>query len=103
VFRNLISNALKFTTRPDPGVEISATAHAREVIVAVADNGIGIERDEHERIFRIFQRVHPGEAFEGTGAGLAIVRSIVEHRGGRIWVESTVGAGSTFRFSIPRR
>jgi light-regulated signal transduction histidine kinase (bacteriophytochrome) len=102
VFRNLVSNALKFNTSPDPRVEISARIDPGEVVLAVSDNGIGIEPAEHERIFRIFQRVHPRETFDGTGAGLAIVRNIVEHRGGRIWLESTVGEGSTFFFSIPR-
>ncbi len=102
VFRNLISNALKFNTSHDPRVEISARVEPGEVILAVSDNGIGIEPEEHERVFRIFQRVYPRETFDGTGAGLAIVRNIVEHRGGRIWLESTVGEGSTFFFSIPR-
>jgi len=101
VFRNLISNALKFNTSPDPRVKISGKVEPGEVILAVADNGIGIEQEQHERIFRIFQRVHPRETFDGTGAGLAIVRNIVEHRGGRIWLESKVGEGSRFYFSIP--
>jgi signal transduction histidine kinase len=101
VFRNLLSNALKFNMSADPRVEISARVEPGEVIVSVADNGIGIEQEQHERIFRIFQRVFPRETFDGTGAGLAIVRNIVEHRGGRIWLDSKVGEGSTFFFSIP--
>ena len=101
VFRNLISNALKFNRSADPRVEISAKAETGEVIVSVADNGIGIEQEQHERIFRIFQRVFPRETFDGTGAGLTIVRNIVEHRGGRIWLESKVGEGSKFYFAIP--
>jgi PAS domain S-box-containing protein len=101
VFRNLISNALKFCDKPIPRIDIGASAAPDFTTVYVGDNGIGIEEAYFEKIFLIFQRLHRKEEYEGAGAGLAIVKKIVESQGGRIWVESRSGQGSTFYFTIP--
>jgi light-regulated signal transduction histidine kinase (bacteriophytochrome) len=102
VFTNLIANALKYR-RPDvpPAIRISAERAGRVWRVAVADNGIGIEPEYYGRIFVIFQRLHTQEKYDGTGIGLAVVKKIVERHGGKVWVESTPGEGSTFLFTLP--
>jgi PAS domain S-box-containing protein len=102
VLRNLIANALKFCDKPEPRVEVGATTGLSAVTVFVRDNGIGIEAAHFDKIFLIFQRLHKKDEYEGVGAGLTIVKKIVESHGGRIWVESTVGQGSTFYFTIPK-
>jgi len=102
VFRNLIANAIKFNRSPAPRIDITVNEADIEHVVAVRDNGIGIEKQHHERIFIIFQRLHRSEDFRGTGAGLTIVKKIVENHGGRIWVESALGEGTTFYFTIPK-
>ena len=103
VLLNLLTNAVKFT--PDGGsVEIAARVTDGEVEVSVTDTGIGIAEAERERIFEAFQRggrTAPSGA-EGTGLGLTLTRQIVELHGGRIWMTSTPGAGSTFTFALPR-
>ncbi|HWP81160.1 MAG TPA: PAS domain S-box protein [Bacteroidota bacterium] len=101
VFRNLISNAIKFCDKPNPLIDITATTEGRMAIIRVKDNGIGIEPQYFDKIFMIFQRLHKREEFEGTGAGLTMVKKIVESHGGRIWVDSTPGEGSTFSFTLP--
>jgi PAS domain S-box-containing protein len=101
VFQNLLSNAVKFTDGQPPLVEISARRRKDEWTFAVADNGIGIDTAHEERIFRMFQRLHPREEFGGTGIGLAICKRIVERHGGRIWCEARAGGGTVFRFTIP--
>lgn len=100
IFRNLISNALKFCDKAIPVIEIGARP-ADSPILFVRDNGIGIPPEYHEKIFMIFQRLHKREEYEGTGAGLTIAKKIIEVHGGRIWVESSPGMGSTFYFTLP--
>jgi PAS domain S-box-containing protein len=101
VFQNLIANALRFAGDAAPVVAIAAEPRERDVLVRVRDNGIGIPAEHHETIFRPFARLHGAER-PGTGMGLAISRRIVERHGGRIWVESELGQGATFCFTLPR-
>jgi signal transduction histidine kinase len=102
VFRNLIGNAIKHHPRPDRGnVRISALQQDAWVEFAVADDGGGILPEFHERIFQVFQRLNPQSEVEGSGMGLAVVKKIVESRGGNISVESSPGHGATFRFTWP--
>ncbi len=101
VFRNLLSNALKFSDKPVPRIEIGATVGQDATTVFVRDNGIGIEPAHFDKIFLIFQRLHRKDEYEGVGAGLTIVKKIIESHGGKIWIESKVGQGSTFTFTIP--
>ena len=100
VFLNLISNALKFA-EGIPVVRISAEVHGNTAVFAVADNGIGMEPDQAERIFQPFARLHGEDEYPGTGIGLAVCERIVEQHGGRIWAQSSPGQGSTFRFTLP--
>src|SRR5262249_31056211 len=101
---NLVSNALKYNESDAPEVVIGALADSdeAEATLYVRDNGMGIDPRYHEQIFRIFRRLHGRGQYEGTGAGLAICKKIVEAHGGRLWVESAVGRGSTFYFTLPR-
>lgn len=100
VFANLISNALKYSITP-PRVVVGADVGASPTRFFVRDNGIGIAREDQQRIFKVFERLHGGDEFGGgTGVGLAIVRRIIDRHGGRLWVESAPGAGSTFWFTL---
>ncbi len=101
VFQNLIGNAVKFGPRQSPKAHVSAQRNYNEWIFSVKDNGIGIEDKYFDRIFVIFQQLSKKGPFQGTGIGLAIVKKIVERHRGRIWLESEVGVGSTFYFTIP--
>lgn len=102
LFQNLLSNAIKYK-RPElpPKVEISAVQDAHQATIEVRDNGLGIEKDWFERIFLPLQRRH-GSKVKGSGIGLATCKKIVTRAGGDIWVESELGAGSAFYFSLPR-
>src|SRR5581483_9522141 len=102
VFNNLLSNAIKFNHAAPPIVEITAREEHDFHHVSVRDNGIGIEPRYQKQIFGLFERLHRQEEFEGTGAGLAICRKIIERIGGKIWVESEPEQGSTFFITLPK-
>jgi len=101
LFQNLIGNALKFHSERPPAIHIGARQEKGRWVLWVRDNGIGIEPQYFERIFQIFQRLHTRKTYPGTGIGLAICKKIVERHGGAIWVESRIGQGSAFYFSLP--
>jgi len=102
VIQNLVGNAIKFRGAERPRIQISATQDAREWTFAVKDNGIGMSPEYKDKIFQMFQRLHSREEYPGTGVGLAIAKKIVEQHGGRIWVESEEGRGSTFYFTVSK-
>ncbi|NDY42243.1 PAS domain S-box protein, partial [Dissulfurirhabdus thermomarina] len=100
LFQNLISNAIKFRGEAPPRVHVSAAREDGRWVFSVADNGIGIAPKDFDRIFDIFQRLHPRRKYPGTGIGLSTCKKIVDLHGGRIWVESEPGRGATFRFTL---
>jgi PAS domain S-box-containing protein len=101
LLQNLIGNALKFRGRRLPHIYVGAERQNGEWVISVQDNGIGIEPQYFERIFVIFQRLHTRKEYPGTGMGLALCKKIVERHGGRIWLDSKLGMGTTFRFTLP--
>jgi PAS domain S-box-containing protein len=101
VFQNLIGNAIKFRGGAAPKIEVHANHKNGSWLFEVKDNGIGIDAKHRERIFTMFHRLNPRSVYPGNGIGLAICKRILEGHGGRIWVESTPGAGSTFYFTLP--
>jgi len=103
VLQNLIGNALTYHGDQPPRVHVLAQRDGDEWVFCVRDNGIGIEPKYHERIFEIFQRLHDQQKYPGTGIGLAVCRRVVHRHGGKIWVDSEPGKGSSFCFSIPQR
>jgi signal transduction histidine kinase len=101
LLQNLIGNAIKYRGEGGPKIHVSAERQINAWIFRIADNGIGFEPRYADKIFRVFHRLHTREEYIGTGVGLAIVKKIVERRGGWIWVDSVPGHGSTFYFSVP--
>jgi PAS domain S-box-containing protein len=101
VFHNLLSNSIKYTSTEPPRIAISCVEKSEEWVFCVADNGAGFEQAQAERVFGIFQRLH-GRSYPGTGIGLAICKRIIERNGGRMWAESSPGAGARFYFTLPR-
>nr|WP_304412459.1 ATP-binding protein [Methanobacterium sp. SMA-27] len=100
LFQNIIGNAIKYRSQENPKIHISATKEKNQYLFSIEDNGIGMSHEHLEKIFTIFQRLHTHEEYEGTGIGLAIAHKIVHQQGGQIWVESVLGKGSTFYFTI---
>ena len=103
VFQNLIGNAIRYRSGSPPCIHISARLQDNEWVFSVQDNGIGIDPKFKEQIFGIFKRLHNASEYPGSGMGLAICQRIIERAGGRIWVQSELGRGSTFYFTIPCR
>ncbi len=100
VFQNLIGNSIRYRGDAVPRIHISAVRAGERWMFSVRDNGIGLARADAERIFAMFGSL-PGEEASGTGIGLALCRKVIERHGGRIWVESEVGQGAAFRFTLP--
>ena len=102
LFQNLLSNAIKYLDKPEGLIRVGCVGHDREWEFSVSDNGQGIETRHFKRIFQLFQTLAPKDRVESTGVGLSLVKKIVEMYGGRVWIESQPGIGSTFFFTLPR-
>jgi light-regulated signal transduction histidine kinase (bacteriophytochrome) len=102
VFRHLLGNAVKYTLpRPERRIRVSGRREGRDVTVRIEDSGVGFNPAYADKLFGVFQRLHGGEEFEGTGIGLAIVKRIVTRHGGRVWAEGLEDAGAAFSFTLP--
>ena len=101
LFQNLIGNSVKFRSQEPVCVHVSARPSGNEWIFSVRDNGIGFDPIHNDRIFGLFQRLHPRDKYPGTGIGLSICKKVVERHGGKIWVEAAEGQGATFYFTVP--
>ena len=103
VFQNLLDNAMKFMDKPQGEIRIACTEGDGDWTISVSDNGPGIDEKYHEKIFQIFQTLTSGNDSDSTGIGLTLVKKIVEVGGGRIWVESEPGDGTTVSFTVPKK
>jgi PAS domain S-box-containing protein len=101
LFQNIIENAIKYRSKVNPKIHVSADKHDKEYVFSIKDNGIGIDPKHLERIFNMFQRLHTREEYDGTGIGLAISQKIVQQHEGNIWAKSELGKGTTIYFTIP--
>jgi signal transduction histidine kinase len=102
VFQNLLSNAIKYMDKPQGLIRVMCSEEGGCWKFGVSDNGPGIEEKDRERVFQLFQTLKPRDQSDSTGVGLAVVKKIVEMYSGRVWVESKVGEGSTFYFTLPK-
>jgi chemotaxis family two-component system sensor kinase Cph1 len=100
VMQNLIGNSIKYRSADAPRIHVSAESREDDHVIEVRDNGIGIDPAYSDGVFKLFKRLHARQEYSGNGVGLAICRKIVQRHGGRIWVESGVGQGATFYFTI---
>jgi two-component system, chemotaxis family, sensor kinase Cph1 len=101
VFAGLVENSIKFRGNASPAIHVSAAPQEQHWLFSIRDNGQGVDSKSHERIFSIFKRIHH-DKYPGAGVGLAIAQAVIERHGGRIWVESEVGHGATFFFTLPK-
>jgi light-regulated signal transduction histidine kinase (bacteriophytochrome) len=103
VFQNLISNGIKFSqNKPSPRIELGYKKESERIVFSVSDNGIGFDEQYKNKLFQLFKRLPTQEKFEGIGAGLAIVKRIVERHGGEVWAEGSLNQGAIFYFSLPK-
>ena len=101
---NLLDNAIKFTQDREPAlIQVSGWSEGQENIYCIKDNGVGFDMRYVNKLFEVFQRLHPEEEFGGTGVGLAIVKRVIDRHGGRVWAESKLGEGATICFALPKR
>lgn len=103
VLDQLVDNALKFNQAPEPRVHIEAAEHREGWELTVVDDGIGVPERERDRVFEMYRRLHPRDAYPGNGVGLAVCRRIVQNHGGRIWIDETPGGGSAVHVVLPER
>ena len=102
VWINLISNAIKYSgNKEQPCIEIGSYSEVARVIFYIKDNGVGFDSDYKNKLFKVFQRLHDAEEFEGTGIGLALVEKIISRHGGKVWAEGKEEEGASFYFSLP--